>query len=133
VLGISIVILRFHVNTEHRAVEFIRHWASLFQGCRNTSSIRSLPESENIFIRVFSNQQWIAVRSEADCTDGAGFMASVFVDSEGAVKFQRGYHFCGYEGLSSELSKVKADNLAEFYAALTNIQLHLWQPVGSFP
>jgi hypothetical protein len=124
-LVLMVAIVSTHYGSDHRADKFIKHWVTLFQACRNTTSIRALPPAEHpdsIFIRDFTNGQWIAVRSESDCTTGAGFDASVFADSDGNIKHQKGHHFCGYEGLSCELSKVSARNLAEFYGALTNIQ-----------
>lgn len=77
-------------------------------------------------MRTFDSGEWVAARSEYSCVDGAGFDATVFLDSRGAIKYQVGHHFCGYEGLSSELQKVDTQNLTGFYAKLTNVVLRAW-------
>ena len=74
-----------------------------------------------IYTRIFPNGEWIAARTEYACSDGAGFDATVFRGSKGRILYQTEHHFCGYEGLSSELNDVTAETLVDFYNNLTNI------------
>jgi hypothetical protein len=61
--------------------------------------------------------------SEHSCSSGAGFDATIFYDSSGAVRVDRTHHFCGIEGLQSELGSVAATSLADFYTGLHQCQL----------
>ncbi len=116
---------------DHRAEAFVAHWVGQFQNCPDVAGISALPPAERpdcIYIRQFTNGQWVAVRSEHSCCSGAGFDASVFLDSTRTIRYDTTYSFCGYEGLCGELGAVQATDLAGFYAALTNLTLRNWEP-----
>ena len=124
-LGLGVV----HWKHAHDPLAFVNHWGMLFRKYRTPETFPEIKTSDRadlIFVRTFDSTEWVAARTEYSCTDGAGFDATVFLDSHGAIKYQIGYHFCGYEGLCGELRKVEADNLPEFYAKLTNVVIRVW-------
>jgi len=99
---------------------FVDRWAGLFRGCNGLASVESLSNREAkgaLYIREFADGEWVAVSSECSCT-GAGFDASVFYDSTGAIYSDTTHHFCGYEGLCGELNGIDASGLDDFYMAL---------------
>jgi hypothetical protein len=107
---------------------FVKHWVHEFQEHKNKESFSRISKSDRpdlIVIRGFANRDWIAARTEYSCMDGAGFDATVFIDSKGQIAYQIGHHFCGYEGLCSELNKVEASSLAEFYTQMTNVHFQM--------
>jgi hypothetical protein len=114
--------------------KFIDHWGTTFTRCNSIRDIKAIPATDRqdlIWVREFTNGEWILARNEYACTDGAGFDATVFRDSNGSIFYQTTHHFCGYEGLCGELTQVKATNLVEFYASLDqDIKRMKWKPVG---
>lgn len=106
-----------------RAQAFIATWESRFGRCGSLREIRSLPEAELIYVREFPTGEWVAARSEHSCCSGAGFDATVFYDSAGAVRRDTSCSFCGYEGLKGRLDQVQARSLAQFYGGLHYLRL----------
>lgn len=110
-------------------VPFVNHWGKVFSQHQTPESFHTIKASDRpdvIYLRRFGSNEWVAARSEHACTDGAGFNATVFLDSSGVIKYQSGHHFCGYEGLCCELGAVAASNLSGFYGGLTNVEFHVW-------
>jgi len=104
---------------------FVTHWTQVFRRYGSPERFTDIAQQDRpdlICLRRFDNGDWIAARTEYSCTDGAGFDATVFIDSKGALKYQTGHHFCGYEGLSCDIRGVQARSLAEFYEHMTNVQ-----------
>lgn len=121
----------WHNRQSAREERFVAHWARLFQTCPTAESLQRLDPSERpdlILIRRFSNGQWVAVRNEYSCMDGAGFDASVWYDSTRKIRFDTSRNFCGYEGLCGELG-FEASNLEQFYdgAAALGVHLREWK------
>jgi hypothetical protein len=109
---------------DNRRAEFVEHWARLFEDCSDLEAVESLRGRESpelLYVSKFANGEWIAVRMEYACGDGAGFDASVFVDSTGKICFDTSHHFCGYEALEAELGGINAANLAELYSGLSSL------------
>ena len=128
-LTLAAVAVGSRLVPDHRAGAFVAHWAKLFQDCPDIASIQALPTKERpdcIFIRAFTNGQWVAVRMEHSCCSGAGFDASVFVDSTRTIRYDTTHTFCGNETLSAELGRIQAAGPAGFYASLTNLTLQTW-------
>src|ERR1043165_3027039 len=105
---------------------FTTTWIRIFRQLPAKSGLAPVPASyrpDLLFVRDFPDGSWVAARSE--CTDDEDFNAAVFVDSSHSIRTSD-HHFCGYEGLSVELSEPSAANLGEFYARLAanKIDLH---------
>ena len=100
---------------------FVKRWVKEFAKCHMIEDVRCLPQSELIFVREFSDKTWCAARSEHSCATGAGFNATVFCDSQGRIYFNYDHHFCGYEGLAGELSRIAAQNADGFRAMIGNV------------
>jgi hypothetical protein len=118
-----------HWKRAHDPVVFVDHWGDLFHQHSTPEAFKTIAPGDRpdlIYQRLFDSGEWIAARTEYSCTDGAGFDATVFLDSRGSIRYQIGHHFCAYEGLSGDLNKVEANSLAEFYSKLTNVELRVW-------
>jgi len=118
----GITAITFHGNRKQgiRINEFISEWSATLAGI-SESNMLEIAGSDPIYTRHFANGEWIVAHTEYACSDGAGFDATVFRDSNGLIQYQKNHHFCGYEGLSSELAAVSADSLPAFYEFLTNV------------
>ena len=130
IVAVIVIAACNRLKPDHRADAFVTHWAGLFRKCPDLASIRTLPPKERpdcVYIRQFPNGQWVAVKMEHSCCSGAGFDASVFLDSTRIIRYDKTYSFCGYEGLCGELEKVQATELDGFYASLTNLNLNIWK------
>ena len=130
VLAAVAVVASSYLMRDQRPEAFVSHWASLFEKCSDVAAIRALPAAERpdcIYIREFTNGQWVAVTMEHACCSGAGFNGSVFFDNTRTIRYDTTHSFCGYEGLCGELGNVQAKNLAEFYASLTKLTLKIWK------
>jgi hypothetical protein len=108
-------------NREAKASCFVASNGALLRSCRDLKEAQRVAQ----FTRKFSDQTWVAAISEHSCSSGAGFDATVFYDSKGVVRVDRAHHFCGVEGLQSELNRVAANTLPDFYAGLQQCQLAL--------
>jgi hypothetical protein len=120
--GVFICILAVNIthNPEREAPIWIAHWTAEFQQCHSLENIGALSvrTRRSIYTRTFADGSWVAAVNEYACTDGAGFDAAIFYDSTGRVQVDRLHHFCGFEGLSADLSRVSATSLHDFYAGL---------------
>ena len=112
------------------ADEFVNHWGELFAQCNSVSDLKQISDVDRpdlIFVRKFDNGELIFARSEHACTSGAGYNATVFRDSSGAIYYDTSHHFCGYEGLCCELKSIVSTNLNQFYAGLAeDVELKPW-------
>jgi len=117
-------------SAEHRARQFIDHWAKRLGDC-TPDTVHRLPPSERpdlIYVRQFENGEWLLARGAHACA-GGDFDATVFRDSAGTIHHQRTHHFCGYEGLSGELDAIAAKSLSQFYRQLAEVvDLSEWTP-----
>lgn len=133
VLAIVVLFAGFAVPylANRRVEQFVGHWGPLFaehQDLQGLQQIDAADRPDLIYIRHFDSGEWIAARTEYSCTDGAGFDATVFLDSSGSIHYQTGYNFCGYEGLCGELNGIPATSLPQFYAGLKHMELTKWTP-----
>jgi len=112
-------VLPLFFSRDARTSHFVSARSKRFRTCR------TLPDAEHVapFTRGFSDGSWVAAVSEHSCSSGAGFDATVFYDSRGIIRVDRSHHFCGVEGLESELRQVAATSLADFYRGLQQCQL----------
>src|SRR5436309_133640 len=88
ILLAGVVVVPDILSPERRASRWVSHWSEQFHRCHSLRDIHSLPKSERpdlIITKTFSDGAWVAVVSEHDCTDGAGFDAAVFYDSRGTI------------------------------------------------
>lgn len=108
---------------------FVKDWGSTFKQCKTIEQIQGLPQDKRpdlIVIRRFPNQQWVAAVADSTCSRTGGFDAAVFYDSQGHLH-QSQHHFCGYEGLSSNINSVKGKSLSEFYGHSKSFELRPMQ------
>src|SRR5438105_3117562 len=108
-LAVLGVVLPLFSSRDARASHFVSVQSERLRKCH------ALPEAQRVaqFTRSFSDGSWVAAISEHSCSSGAGFDATVFYDSTGIVRVDRSHHFCGLEGLQSELRGVTAISLAD--------------------
>lgn len=122
VAGIIVCILLRSVtyNPQKEAPLWIAHWTAEFRQCHSLADINALSARthRSIYTKTFPDGSWVAAVNEYACTDGAGFDAAVFYDSSGRAQVDRSHHFCGFEGLDADLSRVSAISLRDFYADL---------------
>jgi hypothetical protein len=110
-----------HFWRNYRSEEFVDQWSSRFSKCPDLASVtQNYPK---IYIRKFENGDWLAIVHEYSCMDGAGYDVSVFYDSTGAIRYDKGCNFCGYEGLCCEMNRIEAQSLREFYSKLSFLNL----------
>jgi hypothetical protein len=76
-----------------------------------------------VSVRTFPSGEWYVATCEHACCSGAGFDATVIRDSTGAIYADKTHTFCGVEGMAEDLSYIKADSLAEFYARVWQMKL----------
>jgi hypothetical protein len=129
VLLVAVGLAAWHWKRAQDPMAFVNHWGEIFRQHSTPEAFHQLAVVERpdlIYLRRFDNGEWVAARTEYSCTGGAGFDATVFLDSHGVIRFQVGHHFCGYEGLCSELREIKADTVAEFYTRMTDVQVRIW-------
>jgi hypothetical protein len=121
-VGVVLYILAVNIthNPERDAPIWIAHWTAEFRQCHSLADISALSTRarRSVYSRTFPDGSWVAAVNEYACTDGAGFDAAVFYDSTGRVQVDRSHHFCGFEGLDADLSRVSATSLHDFYAGL---------------
>ena len=112
-----------------RSMRFVDHWASLLSRCRNIQEVEAVAKEQDrlVLTRRFDSGEWVAVCSEHSCCSGAGFDATVFVDSKGTIQYDTTHSFCGYEGLCGELNGVAASNLNQFYSGVDSMGIRLEQ------
>jgi len=127
--GVVIYVVASNViyDPKKEAPIWIAHWTATFRQCHSLEDIRALSARARRFVytRTFADGSWVAAVNEYACTDGAGFDAAVFYDSTGRVQVDRSHHFCGFEGLGADLSRVSATSLHDFYLGLP---CHLSEP-----
>jgi hypothetical protein len=116
VAGLAIPLL---ASRDARASRFVSSTSAALRACHGLEETQHVAQ----FMRTFSDGTWVAAISEHSCSSGAGFEATVFYDTTGAVWVDRTHHFCGVEGLQSELSSFVAPTLRDFYAGLHQCQL----------
>lgn len=104
---------------------FVKDWISTFNQCKTVSRIQNLPRDKRpdlIVVRRFPDQQWVAAVADSTCSRAGGWDAAVFYDSRGRLH-QTEHHFCGYEGLTDDINRIKANSLAEFYTQSNSFEL----------
>lgn len=75
------------------------------------------------YTRRFADGSSIAVFMEHACCSGRGYNATVIYDSEGHIFVNTDRSFCGFEGLSHDMSSVPAESLPDFYAHIHPLSL----------
>jgi hypothetical protein len=107
-------------DPEKEAPLWITHWSAALRQCHSLEEIHALSVKANrsIYTRNLPDGSWVAAVNEYNCSDGAGFNTAVFCDSTGRIQVDRSHHFCGFEGLNADLSRVTATSLRDFYTAL---------------
>jgi hypothetical protein len=117
---ICLVAVKVASSPEKEARVWISHWAAAFRQCHSLGEIDALSAKERrpIYTRRFPDGFWVAAVNEYNCSAGAGFNAAVFYDSTGRVQVDRSHHFCGFEGLESDLARISATSFGGFYAGL---------------
>jgi hypothetical protein len=130
--AITVIVVRALVAppSSVRATSFVEHWGALFEQCTTLADVKAIDQAERpdlIFVRQFKNDEWIAVRMEHSCCSGKGFDATVICDSNKRIQVDTEHTFCGYEGLSCELRRIKATSLPEFYEGLNYLKLTDWK------
>ncbi len=74
-------------------------------------------EIGNLNTIVFDGGEWVAIAWHSIHDLGGEWDGSVLLDSDGNLHWSD-YHFCGYEGFSSQFLKVPASSLKQFYKRL---------------
>jgi hypothetical protein len=124
IVGVPAMVGLHRFQLERQKEAYIARWASVFGEKHDLSDLRALGQHETPYIVEFENGEWVAAKSECACA-GAGFDATVFVDGRGAVHYQENHHFCGGEGLASELTRIGAKDLEGFYNGLKDLGVEL--------
>jgi hypothetical protein len=122
--GTSVIFSR--LIPDNRSERFVAHWTKLFQRMATLEEISGIPTEDRpelIFTRRFTNGEWVMVRGEYSCTDGAGFDATVFRDSSGIIRYQTGHHYCGFDGLRGELNGIEANSITEFFESIRGLEV----------
>ena len=121
VLFVALIYSYDYFWRNYKSEEFVDQWSSRFLKCPDMESLAQ--NYPNMYIRKFDNGEWLAIVHEHSCMDGAGYDVSVFYDSTGAIRYDKGHNFCGYEGLSCEMNRIEAKSAQEFYSQLTFLNL----------
>ncbi len=106
-----------------RPLVFIGKWSREFRNVTTLEDARRLEKGGRVWVKAFSNGEWLLATCEHSCCSGAGFDATVIRDSTGAILVDRTHTSCGVQGMILELEAVPGDSLSAFYAGAGHLRL----------
>jgi hypothetical protein len=119
ILAFIAMILCSPLLNARAADEFERDWVADFRRCHSRADAERAARGRNVLFTSFTlhDGTWVAVAARPACTDASPPDRVVIADATGRVLVSKTAHFCGYEGLMSDLHDVRAlPNIRAFHA-----------------
>lgn len=115
-IAAALLIASLLASAAYQRSKFIKETVAILSPVNSLADIQKLDAGyrpDLIYTRQFDNGDWAAVRALDEEETGFGFTAALIYTGKGVFWISR-HPFCGYEGLSGEMSRIKADTLENF-------------------